>query len=179
MQIDQWRNMREGTIYVVVAVLSFYLNLLPLGTSFTKLSMPDLLYCATVAWVMRRPSSANLALVAAVSLLADILLARPLGLWTFFILLSSEYFRGRETGKGIQMRLIEWLSVSVVFGLMLLGQALVLKVSLSPTPSFQAMTWHVMTTVAAYPLVVSFLYWVIGIRAPLPADKSRSIGRVT
>ncbi len=169
---------RARLAYLLISILIVYIAVLPLGVEPQSLSVPDLLFCVTIAWVMRRPETLPFSLIALVGLFADMVMGRPLGLWCLFLLLATEYFRGRETGKGIQMRLLEWLSVIVLFCAMLAGQWAVLKISLAPVPEMYDMAWHALFTGLSYPLVVATLYWIVNIRAPLPADKSRSLGRM-
>lgn len=175
-RVTAWR---ESLTYLLVGIALIFVGLVPAGASAGGLVMPDLIYCLTMGWVMRRPGTVPVYLIVLLSLLADFLLSRPIGLWTLFILLASEYFRGRETGKGLQMRLIEWGSVALAFAIMLLGYKLVSAISFAPVPDIRQFALHFGLTVLAYPLCVAFMYWILNIRAPLPADRSRSIGRVT
>ncbi len=170
---------KEMLTYLLAVLAIIYLNLLPLRTGSAFSASPDLIYCLTIGWVMRRPDSAPVILVALAGLTADILLGRPLGLWALLMVLASEFFRNRETGKGLQMRLLEWFSVAASFLVILLAYKAVLTIGFSTAPTFTALAWHLLLTVVAYPPSVAVLYWGLKIRAPLAVDRSRSIGRVT
>ena len=170
---------RERSLFVLTAMAVTYLAILPLGAKSNAAAVPDLFYCVTIAWVMRRPESAPVFLVAAASFLIDIVLGRPMGLWSLILVLASEYFRGRETGKGMQMRLLEWLSVSLLFLVMLIVYKFALTIGFAFSPNYTALAWHFLITALAYPFVVAVLYWGLNIRAPLPADRSRNMGRVS
>lgn len=170
---------RERILYVLAAMAVTYLAILPLGAKSNAAAVPDLFFCMTIAWVMRRPESAPVFLVAVTSFLIDIVLGRPMGLWSLILVLASEYFRGRETGKGMQMHLLEWLSVSLLFLTMLITYKIALTVGFSFAPDYADLALHFLVTVITYPVVVAVLYWGLKIRSPLPADRSRNMGRVS
>lgn len=173
-----WTTWRERGLYLLTAVVLIFIGVLPMQSRNLGAAVPDLTFCVTVAWVMRRPESAPAILVAIVCFAGDVLFGRPLGIWSFLMVAGTEYFRNRETGKGLQMRLLEWLSVAILFGIMLIAYRVILYASLTPAPGLPALFWHFLVTVLAYPPTVAVLYWLLKVRAPLPADRSRSIGRV-
>jgi rod shape-determining protein MreD len=172
-----WIVWRERGLYAlaVLAILTF--GLLPALPS-TGPFRPDLIAAMSLAWVMRRPESATLPMIAGAGLLSDILLGRPLGLWSIFMIVGSEIMRGRETGKGLQMRLAEWGLVTALFAVLTVCNWLVLGLAAAPRVPAGQLAWHILATGLAYPPVVAALYFGLRIRAPQPADRSRRLARM-
>jgi len=165
-------------VFGSLGLITTLIALLPLGLSAEATVMADLFFCLAFAWVMRRPSTAPIGLILIMALLADFLLMRPLGLWSFIILMASEFARSQRTPLREQMFIIEWFIFALVFAAALFVNMLILKFSFSPTPSFNLMFAFFVSTVAAYPIVVAILHWVFRIRAPQAPGGATNFGRV-
>ena len=70
--------------------------------------------------------------------------------------------------------MVEWLRVSILIGLMMLGYRLAQMVFLLPVPTLGQVLLQFIATVAAYPLVVLGARWVVGLRRVSPADADRT-----
>lgn len=149
--------------YIGMGLAMLFFQLMPINPGATGLPGPDLMLCITCAWTLRRPDQLPAAIIVALALIGDFLLGRPFGLWSFFILVATELLRPRAQRWTDQAFVFEWLRVSVLIGLMLIGYRLFMMVFLLPVPALAAVMLQWLATVAAYPLVVLVLH-LIGVR---------------
>ncbi len=166
-------------VFGSLALITTLIAILPLGLSAEARAMSDLYFCLVFAWVIRRPSTAPMGLILVMALLADFLLMRPLGLWSFTILMASEFARSQRIPLREQMFIIEWFIFALVFAAALFVNTVILKFSFSPTPSFNLMFSFFVSTIIAYPIVVALLYWVFRVRAPQAPGGYTRLGRTT
>ncbi len=166
------------SVFISLGLITTLINMLPLGLSAEAPVMADLFFCLAFAWVIRRPSTAPIGLILVVSLLADFLLMRPLGLWAFITLMATEFARSQRIPLREQIFILEWLIAAVVFATALFANFVFLKLSFSPTPSFNLMLAYFVSTTAAYPIVVAILHWVFRVRAPKAPGGFTRLGRV-
>jgi rod shape-determining protein MreD len=142
----------ERTLFALLAVAAIHVALVPVTHAADRIALPDLLFCLTLAWVVRRPATAPLGLVLLVGVTADVLLARPPGLGALGLVLASEAVRARR-GWLSQHVVAEWLAAGLAFALVLGATAALLALSLAPGPGAGALAAHWLATVAAYPFV--------------------------
>ncbi len=170
-----WSNM---LLFLFIGLLAIGIPMIPMGLAANATPFPDLLFTVIAAWVIRRPDSAPMFLVVFLAVLADALLMRPLGLWAVLLLLGSEGLRaGQRAFRDIPF-LLEWAYVAGLFVVLNLLRNLLLLVSFSPMPGFGVEFWHIVRTVAIYPLVVAFLHWILRIRAPRRDTRPNRVGVV-
>jgi rod shape-determining protein MreD len=142
------------------------------------LMAPDLLYCLTVAWMIRRPRSAPLPAVVGLGLFADLMLSRPLGLGALGLLVASELFRARAaTFHGLPFP-VEWLAATLVFAAMLGSEQLALLLVFAEAPGVAPLARHLVATALAYPVVVLGLAWCLQLRAPRAPRPGNPLGRL-
>jgi len=165
-------------VFASLSLLVTLAAMLPIGLAAESAVMPDIFFCIAFAWVIRRPQTAPLGLIVCFALLADFLLMRPLGLWTFIILLMSEFVRAQRVPLREQLFVFEWIIFAVVFSFALFVNFMFLKLSFSPTPSFGLMLKYTINTVLAYGVVVAVLHWIFRIRAPKAPGGYKRLGRV-
>lgn len=159
----------EAVVYLALGVAATLAALLPLAPG-SRLMPPDLGFCLTIAWVIRRPARLPFPAILVVGLLGDLLLARPVGLGALGLLLVAEAFRHRAPLFWSAPFPVEWLAASVAFAGMLAAENLALAaVFAEPTGAALAVR-HVAATAVAYPFVVLGLVWCAGLRAPSLRD---------
>lgn len=151
-------------------LLILFLRLLPLPHGETNWPGPDLGLCLVFAWVLRRPDQVPALLIVVLFLIEDILLMRPIGLWAAIVLAGTEAARAREGRWRDQPFMVEWLRVSVLMGVMMLGYRVVQILFLLPVPVLGMVILQYLATVAAYPPVVLAARWLVGLRRISPAD---------
>ncbi|TJZ84997.1 rod shape-determining protein MreD [Paracoccus hibiscisoli] len=159
------RSFVLGTLVFLASVwVLLFVRLLPLSGGIMGWPGPDLGLALILAWVLRRPDQLAAPVIVLAVLLEDVLLMRPLGLWTVFVLLASEAARLREPRWRDQPFMVEWLRVGVLIGLAMLGYRLVQVVFMLPVSALGQVILQFLATVAAYPLVVFAARWLIGLR---------------
>jgi len=158
------------TLFLVLSGVIFFLRLIPLQTTPSNWAMPDLLVCMCFAWVLRRPDYTPVFLVAAVMLLADMLFQRPPGLMAALVVIGTEFMRRRTHLMRALPFLLEWAMVAGVMFAMFIAYRLVLTVVMQPLPSFWLSLTLLISTTVAYPLVVAFSRYVLGVRKFAPGE---------
>lgn len=167
-----------STLFLSLGFFTTLAALLPLGLSAEAVLMPDLFFCMAFCWVVRSAKTAPITIVFLVAFFSDLLLMRPLGLWTFIVVLSMEFTRYQRHPIREQMFIVEWVLFALLFGCALLFQSMLLAVSFSDLPDFDLTMWYFVTTVLAYPIVVIVLYYVFGIRVEKTPSGNQRLGRV-
>lgn len=157
-------------LFVFLVVLIVFVRLIPLQTTPASWAMPDLLICIVFGWVLRRPDYVPTLLVAAVLLTLDFLFMRPPGLMTALVVLGTEFLRARRhTVRELPFSL-EWgMVASVMVGIMVANRAILIIV-ISPLPPLGLSLFQLFATLAAYPLVVAFSRYALGIRKFSPGE---------
>lgn len=161
-------------LFLLCELCLLFLRILPLSSGMTAWPGPDLGLCLMFAWVLRRPERLPALVIVAMFLLEDVLLLRPLGLWTAIVLLASEAARLREARWRDQSFMLEWLRVAILTGAMMLAYRLVLFLFLSPIPALGQILLQYLATIACYPLVVFGARWLVGLR-PINAAEAESM----
>ena len=156
--------------FLALCAVIIFFKMLPLSIDPGRLPGPDLLFCVTAVWIMRRPRWAPVGLIVLVHLVADILFLRPLGLWSAISLLGYEYLRGKASGNSEITPPIELGMAAATFAVMAVVQAAAQALFGLPQPSFGVVGLHVIMTVLAYPLVILFSVYIIGVRRARPID---------
>ena len=171
---------RRGWIGIAAFAACFltllFLRLLPLSSGLVGWPGPDLGLCLAFIWLQRRPEHAPALLIALLFLIEDIALYRPIALWAAIVLLGSEAVRARDARWREAPFLVEWLRVSVLFGLMMLGYRVVQAVMLLPLPALGQVILQYLATVSAYPLVVLGTRWLVGLNRPVSGQSG--LGRI-
>jgi len=167
--------MNRGS-FVLASLGTVFIAMLPLGLTTTAGLTPDLFFALVFAWIIRRPETLPLGLVAIMALFMDVMLMRPVGLWALFVILASEYFR--MTGRTLreQMFAIEWLVFAVAFALGQAAQLLILKLAFVDAPGLRLVFGYMFITIIAYPAVVGVIVYGLRIRAPGQVSSSRNGG---
>lgn len=163
------RRLIGQSAYIALALLILFVRLMPLHPGRITLPGPDLALCLTLAWVLRRPEQIPALIIAAVFLIEDALLLRPIGLWAALVVMGSEAVRTREPRWREQPFVVEWLRVSVLMAVMMLANWLAMAVVLMPLPPLGLLVLHLLATVAAYPFVVLVAHF-IGLRRKSPKE---------
>ena len=165
------RHVLLGSVLLVLCwMLLLFMRLLPVSGIASGWPGADLGLCLLFAWVLRRPDQIPALLLVLLVLCEDVLLLRPLGLWTLFVRLGTEAARQREVRWRDQPFVVEWLRVSILIGGMMLGFRVMQMLFLLPVPVLWQVTLQFIATVAAYPIVVLLARWLVGLRSVTPAE---------
>jgi rod shape-determining protein MreD len=164
------RRLFWRAVFVTVALLVIFVQLLPLGDGEGGVPGPDLLVAFALAWAARRPDYVPVILVAAVMLLADFLFMRPPGLWAAITVLGVEFLRNREAGFRDLPFLVEWGIVAALLLAMTLAHAAVLLVLMVDQPTLGLTLLQLIATLLSYPLVVAVTVFALGLRRAAPGE---------
>ncbi|SFR32972.1 hypothetical protein [Litoreibacter janthinus] len=179
-----WRRFQFRLLFLLVSALIIFAQLLPLntapaavqlidpatgeliqeGSKYLSLPGPDLLFCLTAAFLMRRPRWAPVALIVFVHLVADVLYLRPMGLWPAVSLIAYEFLR-RQTNASNEVSLpLEVALVVGAFASAVLANGALHLIFAVPHPGFWLTLLHILTTAIAYPFVIAVVYFMLGVR---------------
>lgn len=151
-------------LFVALAVAVLFVQLLPLDMIPARFPGPDLLLCLTFVWIRRRPDYVPAFLIVCIFLLEDFLTMRPPGLWPLIVLLGTEFLRSREVTLRDLSFLFDWAMSSAVIMAMTLIHWAWLALFIVPQPGIGPTILRALATIAAYPAVVLFTLFVIGLR---------------
>lgn len=153
-------------IFLGLALLFLFVRLLPLGTIPGRLPGPDLLLCVMLAWVMRRPDYLPVLMIAAIVFLEDVMLMRPLGLWTALVILATEFLRSRAALTRELSFAVEWMLIAGLMIGLLLAYRLFFAISFLPQPGFGFALTQTIWSILCYPLVVVASRLILDLRKP-------------
>lgn len=163
-------------IFVALSLFVLFVRLLPLGSVAGSLPGPDLILCVMLAWVMRRPDYLPVLIIAAVVLLEDVVLMRPLGLWTALVILATEFLRSRAALTRELSFAVEWMLVAGLMVGLLLGYRLFFALAFLPQPGFGFAMTQTLWSILCYPLVVMASRLMLDLRKPAMGELD-SMGR--
>lgn len=165
LTLDRWIY---RLIYVAVAGVVVFVQILPLETRSGLLPGPEWMLCLTFAWLQRRPDFLPPWLIAGVFLMLDMLLMRPPGLFTALALLGAEFLRSRQQVSVETPFGPEWLLTAGTIAGVFLGQWAVLALFGVPEASFGLLAVQAVMTALAYPLVALASRYLMGVRRVTP-----------
>jgi len=151
---------------ILFSALIIFFHLIPFTLTPTPLPAPDILFCIISALIIRRPEIVPFWIVGLIYFGFDVFLMRPLGIWTICILGATEALRSNIDAFRENLFLFEWLYTSLIFLLALIARQTLLAVSFASTPPAQSMVWEFVFTVAAYPIVLFIITYILRIKKP-------------
>lgn len=165
-------------LYTFFSLIFIAVPLLPLGFSPGRLAMPDLFFALTIAWTVREQKAAPLLLVAALALLADAVLMRPVGLWALLIVISTELTRMNDKliREGGILAELTFFGLALVAALIL--QNTMLFLVFSNTYPIQSLVQIVMFSLVYYTLIALFLHYVLRVRGLVTKKRPDRLGKV-
>ena len=163
-------------IFVGLALFILFVRLLPLGTVPGHLPGPDLLLCILLAWVMRRPDYLPVVMITLIVFLEDVMLMRPLGLWTALVVLATEFLRSRAALTRELSFAVEWMLIAGLMIGLLLAYRLFFAVAFVPQPAFGFALTQTIWSILCYPIVVMASRLILDLRKPAMGELD-DIGR--
>lgn len=157
-------------LFAGLALLMMFVRLLPLGSEAGGWPGPDVLLALTLAWVLRRPDYVPAALIAAVVLLEDLLMMRPPGLWAALTVLAAEFLRNRAALTRELSFVVEWVVVAGVMAAVVMGNRLVMALTLMDQVSLGQAMIQLVATILCYPLIVAVSRLAFGVRKPAAGE---------
>lgn len=167
--VKRRRQLVATVVYIAIGFAILFFRLMPLSPGEPGLPGPDLMLCLTFAWLLRRPDQLPVVVVVTLSLTGDLILDRPIGLWSLLILVATETLRPRAQRWADQAFVFEWLRIATLIGLMLIGYRVMMILFLLPVPALAPVMLQWLATVTAYPFVVLALQ-LMGVRRLTAAE---------
>lgn len=132
---------------------------------------PDLIFCFTTAWLVRRPDYVLTLAVIFATLLNELFIFHSPGLWCAIMLLMTEYFRVNCERIRILPFWNEWSIIALIYaGAQTIYQLILVFIFLPSAPFSQA-ALHILITSLAYPVAVfitNVFFRVTKTRSELP-----------
>ncbi|TCP41472.1 rod shape-determining protein MreD [Rhodovulum marinum] len=167
LTLDRWTY---RLIYVAVAGVVVFVQILPLEERSGILPGPDWMLCLTFAWLQRRPDYLPPWLIAGVFLMLDMLLMRPPGLLTAFALIGAEFLRARQQVSVETPFGPEWLQTAGTVAGIFLGLWTVLALFGVAEANLGLLAVQAVMTALAYPLVALASRYLFGVRRVTPGE---------
>lgn len=165
--MDEARSNRRWAVplaFAIFGVAMVFIGLVPQNLTPSRFSGPDLVLALSIAIVIRRADLLPFWLVACVVLLADFLLARPLGLSAFATVAVVEIARLNRLSFLDMFFLMEWAAVAALIILAAVTQQFLLGFVLLPGHDWITVLWQVSLSILCYPLIVMMSTLILGIR---------------
>ncbi len=159
-------------LYAVMTVGFLLIKTLPLEVGASHWPGPELVLVFAMAWVLRRPDFLPIWLVVPILLLADFVLMRPPGLWAAFSILAIEFLRSRTAAAREWPFTLEWGITTAILTLMVLGNRLILAIFSVPQVPLGLDLQQLLSSAAAYPVVVFLSVRFLRLRRPLTTEAS-------
>lgn len=150
-------------LFVLLFLAILFWRLVPLAPGRVPWPGPDLSLSLALVWVLRRPEQVPVLTIAAVFLIEDIILLRPIGLWAAIMVIATEAARKREAGWRELPFMVEWLRVAILMAMTMVGYRFAMAMFFLPLPSLGQVILQYIATVAAYPLVAGLGGWLTGL----------------
>jgi rod shape-determining protein MreD len=159
---------RGGFVAIGFALVLW--SIVPFDMTAGTLPAPDIFYCITMLYVVRRPVFVPVWSIFCVFFLRDILTQAPLGLFTLLIVLGSEIVRTNIQVFREYLFALEWLWVAIIFACIAIIQQILMFLTLSQTPRIVDQLYLIVFTVATYPVIVGAVKYGFGITRPRPGE---------
>ena len=160
----------------VLVLTLLYLQLLPLQTLPRSWAGPDLIVLFTVAWAIRRPEFVPTMVVAAMTLLVDLILLRPPAVMAAIMVIARQMLKRQERGLRDATFMAEWLVAAVALAAIALINRVFLAVFLVEQAPLGVTLMELAMNVMAYPLIVLISQLVFGIRKVVPGETDAVAG---
>ena len=140
-----------------IGCIAILLPTAPITTTPTFFSSPDFLICLIFSWSVNDPKSARLFIILFLTLFADMVWERPLGLWPIFTLIAAEILKTNYS-KIKQCGLI-LKTIFFIFFLSAInaGVKLIAVIGIIKPENFWIWISHFTVTIVAFPFMNLFL----------------------
>lgn len=176
-EISEQRNWIGRAVFLSIALVIVFVQLLPLQTLPPGWAGPDLLLAITVVWVSRRPNHVPMVLIAGLFLLADLLLQRPPGLMAVLVLILTEFLRARTAGFRSVAFGLEWGTVAIGIVAVTLANRFAMMIVMLPQAPLGLTLGQMVQTILIYPVIVGLAYVTLGVRRATSGEFTTLGGR--
>ncbi len=162
--------------FVGLTMVLLFVRLLPLQTTPTTISGPDIIMALIFYLSLQRPDAVPSVLIGAVILIEDMFLQRPPGLMAALIILASAWLK--LTGIQTQDRnwIKDWWMATVAMVATTVVMRIVLTLALVPRPPVLLHYTQLLSTILVFPIVAFVAYYVLQIRPETALDRDKHRG---
>lgn len=153
-------------LFVLLSGLVVFTHLLPLQTTPENWPAPDILLALGFGWALRRGEFVPPLIFGLTMLFADMLLARPPGLYAGLSLIALEMLKARASQLRDMPFMLEWASAAVAVLCVILGYRIILATLLVEQLSLGLALGQSLLTILCYPVVIGFCYVFLQLRKP-------------
>ena len=151
----------RGGFFLLLGFLAIILPTAPISSIPTMIETPDYLICLIFAWLVCDPKSSPFLSILFLSVLADILWQRPLGLSPIFILLLTEIIRHFHLRFLYQSILFKWFYFFGFLILLNLGTNLLSIIAALTPLDFKVWFNRFLFTILIFPIVNILLEYTV------------------
>ena len=155
-------------LFTALGLAFVFWKIVPFEWSPGSTPGPDIFYCITMAYVIRRPEYAPVWLIFAVFFMRDVLTLAPIGLFSLFMVVGTEVVRSNLQAFREYIFGMEWLWIASIFTVITLVQQVMLGLMLANTPRFVDQLLLILFTVLSYPVIVGIMKYGFGFDRPQP-----------
>lgn len=164
--------------YVLLSFIIILVQILPLPIIQQEIPWPDLIFLFTIGWLVRKPNQLPIIIIFMVHLISDILLLKPIGLWSGLCLIVFVFVKWRVD----RTKTIFKFGQELVFVMTLLSLVLMTHLTLQYmfkilNPPFMMILLQMTFTLLIYPLVMGFLHFILGVRHGRRQDTIMGLSR--
>lgn len=151
----------RGVFFLFFGVLAIVFPTAPISSFPTLIETPDYLVCIIFVWLICEPKSAPFISILFLSLFADILWQRPLGLSPIFVLLLTELIRYSQVKVLNQSILLKWGYFVLFLILLNMGINLISLIAAVPPLDFKVWIRRFLFTILTFPIVNILLEYTV------------------
>ena len=157
--------------YLVLSFIIISIQILPLPIVEQEILWPDLIFLVTVGWLIRKPNQLSIVTIFMVHLMSDILLLRPIGLWSGISLVIFVFVKWRVSKTKTTFK----FGQELIFVMALLSLAIITNLILHYifnilNPPIIMIFLQMTFTILIYPVIMGFLHYILRVRYGQPED---------
>ena len=159
-----YKSLLLTTCFPVFGIALVILSLVPINLTSSPSASPDLLFCYLFAFLFRFPQNSPLIWIITISLFADFLWFRPLGLATLTTVLASEFIRWIIRSRERIGLIEEFAYATLILIVTTIMQELLKFFTLIPSLELNQLVRHILFTMLTYLVILLFVKVIIRFR---------------
>lgn len=152
-----YKSIIAATSFIFFGTTLIIILLSPINQVPEEQFAPDLLFCFIFIFLVRSPKQVPIISIAVISLLADFLWYRPIGLTTITTILASELLRSLLAYKEKIGFFEEYIYITIIFVSMTVLQEVIKLFCSIPSLTISHIVNYILFTLLVYPLITLFI----------------------
>ena len=159
--------------FVGVTMALLFVRLLPLQTTPSTISGPDIIMAVIFYLSLQRPDAVPSVLIGAIILIEDMFLQRPPGLMAALIILASAWLKLTASQTQDRNWFKDWWMSALAMIATMVIMRIVLTLALVPRPPALLHYTQLLSTILVFPIVAFVAYYVLQIRPETALDRDK------